>query len=114
LALVLSSCSVSANVVGIVGKSDDMFTGKATGYPDRTGTIEMESPVSNRRCIGEFRYTGERTGRGTLTCSDGQTANIQFIALSSTSGHGMGQTDRGEPIRFTYGLTAQESRPYLR
>jgi hypothetical protein len=45
--------------------------------------------------------------------SDGATATFQFRRLDLRSGHGAGTFARG-PMSFTYGLTAEESRRYLK
>ena len=93
---------------------DDFFVGTAVGYMDRTGTIDMTSTTRpDVRCVGEFRYTGMRTGTATLRCSDGLVAEVNFNALSSLSGYGYGTTSRG-PASFTYGLKASEALKYLR
>ena len=93
---------------------DDLFYGEAVGYLDRTGTINVTSALDpETKCIGEFRYIGTKTGVGTLTCNDGQIANIQFQALSSLSGYGYGRTSKG-PVSFTFGLTADEAKAYLK
>jgi len=111
-AILLASCSISANTIGKVGRDGKEYRGKATGYMDRTGTIEMTS-ADGSRCAGEFRYTGTRTGSGILRCSDGKSAQIQFNALGQASGYGYGATDKGEPVRFTSGLSELAAAPYL-
>lgn len=93
---------------------DDFFVGTAVGYMDRTGTIDMTSTTRpDVRCVGEFRYTGMRTGQANLRCSDGMAAEVSFNALSSLSGYGYGMTSKG-PASFTYGLKASEAVKYLK
>ncbi len=112
VAMLVGACSISADVVGKVGRDGKTFRGTATGYMDRTGTIDMADADGNK-CVGEFRYTGAKTGFGRLQCNDGRTANIQFNALSNTSGYGYGFASDGGPILFTYGLSESESAIYL-
>jgi hypothetical protein len=103
--------SASGPVVAIM--YEDLFVGRAVGYMDRTGTIDMHSALdTTKRCVGEFRYTGSKTGLGHLQCNDGTEAQISFNALSALSGYGYGSTNRG-PVSFTYGLTPEKSAPYL-
>ncbi|MBL8673126.1 MAG: trypsin-like peptidase domain-containing protein [Alphaproteobacteria bacterium] len=109
---VLGGCSVTANVIGRLGNSPDEFTGTAVGEMDRTGTIAV-SDGKGLTCQGQFRYTGSSIGVGILYCSDGQSAHFRFTALSMTSGYGMGTSDRGIPIRFTFGLDRTEAMAYL-
>lgn len=103
--------SATAPVLAIM--FDDILTGEAVGYLDRTGTIELQSEVDKGiRCTGEFRYTGSRTGIANLLCNDGTVANMTFNALSSLSGYGYGATSRG-PASFTFGLTVEQAAKYL-
>lgn len=93
---------------------EDFFVGTAVGYVNRTGTIDIQSAVNESiRCVGEFRYSGAKTGTGTLTCNDGTNAELQFNSLSSISGYGYGNSTRG-PASFTYGLTPEQATEYLR
>jgi hypothetical protein len=103
--------SATAPLIAVL--HDDLFTGTVTGYMDRTGTIEMTSAVDSAvRCLGSFRYTGSKSGDGSVQCSDGADGHFQFNAISMLSGYGLGKTQRG-PVSFTYGLTAEESQRYL-
>jgi hypothetical protein len=49
---------------------------------------------------------------GQLRCSNGATAAFQFHRLSLRRGYGAGTS--GSALSFTYGLTAEESAPYLK
>lgn len=103
--------SATAPVVAIL--HEDLMLGEAVGYMDRTGTISVRSAVNPElRCVGEFRYTGSKTGTATLRCNDGAEAVLSFNALSTLSGYGYGRTSRG-PASFTYGLTPDEAAQYL-
>jgi len=114
-ALLTGACSVSAPVHSISRIEGNIvrFEGMAVGYMDRTGTIEMQNK-DGVTCAGGFRYTGSRTGIGHLTCSNGEEAEIQFNGLSSVSGYGYGTSSSGYPIAFTYGLSEEEGKRYLR
>lgn len=104
--------SAKAPVYAIL--SDDFFVGTAIGYVNRTGKIDIQSVVDETiRCVGEFRYTGAKTGTGSLTCNDGTNAELQFNSLSSISGYGYGNSTRG-PASFTYGLTPEQAEKYLK
>lgn len=112
-AAMLAGCSVTSNVYGIVGDADDLYTGSATGYMDRTGTIELKNTKGNR-CSGDFAYyPGVLEGRGIIGCDDGQRATIRFTGMSPLSGYGTGTTSNGSPVSFTYGMDRQQSARYL-
>lgn len=104
--------SATAPVIAIL--HDDLFTGTAEGYLDRTGTIDVVSKMNpDIRCVGEFRYTGSSTGKGEMQCNDGSEARFSFNALSSLSGYGYGKSSRGA-LSFTFGLTVEDAREYLK
>jgi len=111
-AVLLSGCSVTAGVIGKVGPEGNTYRGVATGYMDRTGTIDMTN-ADGVRCVGGFRYTGAKTGVGELRCNDGRTADIQFNGITHVSGYGYGTVSDGSPISFTFGLSEEESKIYL-
>lgn len=103
--------SATAPVLAIL--SDDLFTGEAVGYLDRTGTISIQSVLDpNLKCIGSFRYTGSKSGVANVRCNDGAEAALSFNGLSMLSGYGYGSTSRG-PASFTFGLTPEQAAQYL-
>ncbi|MBI3199543.1 MAG: trypsin-like peptidase domain-containing protein [Rhodospirillales bacterium] len=110
-AAALGGCA-SVSVFGIVGDEDDLYTGSATGYLDRSGTIELKNAAGNR-CSGDFVYGVGLTGRGLIACDDGQRAAISFTGLSPMSGFGSGTSSSGRPVAFTYGLSREQSARYL-
>ncbi|MDP1963630.1 MAG: serine protease [Reyranella sp.] len=110
-AAALAGCA-SVSVFGIVGDEDDLYTGSATGYLDRSGTIELKNAKGNR-CSGDFAYGVGLTGRGLIACDDGQRAVISFTGLSSMSGFGSGTSSTGRQVAFTYGLSREQSARYL-
>ena len=111
-ALTAAGC-VTATVYGIVGDQDDLYTGSATGYVSRSGTIELSNTRGNR-CKGDFAYyLGVLEGHGIIACDDGQQATIRFSGLSPLSGYGRGVSNTGRPVAFTYGMTREESARYL-
>lgn len=112
-ALLATGCSATATVYGVVGDTDDLYTGTATGYMDRSGTIELRNTKGNR-CSGAFSYyPGVLAGRGIIGCDDGQRAAIEFTGLSPLSGYGTGMSSNGRPVAFTYGLGHEQSARYL-
>lgn len=103
--------SATAPVLAIL--SDDLFTGEAVGYMDRTGTIAIQSVLDpNLKCVGSFRYTGSKVGVANVRCNDGAEADLSFNGLSMLSGYGYGRTSRG-PASFTFGLTPEQAVQYL-
>lgn len=93
---------------------DDLFTGEAIGYLDRTGTIDIQSAIKpDVRCVGRFKYTGNKIGVAVVQCNDGQEAELLFNGLSMLSGYGYGKSSRG-PVSFTFGLTPEEASQHLK
>lgn len=92
----------------------DLFLGVAEGNLDGSGTLSVRSRIKpDVTCRGQFIKTSELGGEGNMQCSDGATATFQFQRLSLVRGYGTGNSSRGS-MSFTYGLTAQESAPYLK
>jgi hypothetical protein len=108
----LAGCA-TATVYGTVGDRDDLYTGTAIGFLDRTGTIELTNTAGNR-CSGNFAYySGVLRGHGIVACDDGQRADIAFEGLTPLSGYGGGASGTGRPVTFTYGLGREQSLRYL-
>ena len=93
----------------------DLYLGEAEGHLDGSGTIVIKSQARPEvGCRGEFTSGAERggTGKGILRCSDGTTATLRFKRLSLVRGYGTGSSSRGA-LSFTYGLSTEESGPFL-
>src|SRR5262245_52691958 len=104
--------SRSGNVIAIL--ADELLLGEAVGNTRGAGTVAIRSLENpGLICTGEFTSSAELGGQGQLRCSDGADATFRFDRLTLTRGHGNGTFSRG-PMSFTYGLSAEESRPYLR
>jgi serine protease Do len=110
--LVLLGGCASVSVYGVVGDENDLYTGSATGFIDRSGTIELKNAKGNV-CKGDFKYGQGLRGTGIIGCDDGQTAHIVFNGLSPMSGYGVGTSNTGRPVAFTYGLSREQSARYL-
>jgi hypothetical protein len=92
----------------------DLFMGEAEGHLDGSGTILIQSRARpDVTCRGQFTYSAELGDAGKMRCSDGATATFHFQRLSMLRGYGTGSSSRGS-LSFTYGLTANESGPYLK
>lgn len=103
--------SVTLPVIAIL--HDDLFVGEAIGYLDRTGTIGLRSVLDPKiKCVGNFRYTGLKTGIADMHCDDGADARLLFDALGAFSGYGGGSTPKGR-ASFTFGLDPQEAASHL-
>lgn len=112
VALLAAACSVTAAVYGIVGDDGEVYTGTATGGMDGRGSMNL-SNSRGTSCIGTFRYVTNDHGVGLLTCSDGDQAQVQFNALSMTSGYGFGVSRSGRNVKFAFGLTREEAAMYI-
>ena len=94
--------------------ANDLFLGEAEGHLSGAGTIAIYSQRNpDVTCAGEFTSSAELGGSGQMLCSNGATGTYQFNRLSLEKGFGIGSYDR-RPMSFTYGLTLNESEPYLK
>lgn len=91
----------------------ELLVGEVTAHLAGWGTIALRSRSNPAlTCVGEFSATEALGDVGQLTCSNGASAAFEFRRLSLRRGHGAGTT--GSALSFTYGLTAEESAPYLK
>lgn len=98
--VLLTACSLTLPVQGVVQGTHETFTGTATGGVDGAGTLTITSNAGVT-CKGNFVYVTNREGRGTFTCSDGSTGPFDFV---STGTKGTGQGDLGgRKFTFTFG-----------
>lgn len=94
--------------------NDNLLVGEATGHLGGWGTIALRSGAkAGLTCVGEFSYTDLLGDAGKLTCSDGTSASFWFQRLSLMRGYGASNAGRSV-LSFTYGLTAEDSAPYLK
>lgn len=104
--------SSTGPVIAILG--GELLVGEVTAHLAGWGTIALRSRSNPAlTCVGEFSATEALGDAGQLKCSDGASATFEFQRLSLRRGYGSGQSSRG-PLSFTYGLTAEESAPYLK
>jgi hypothetical protein len=104
--------SATGPVIAILG--GELFVGEAEGHLNGAGTLAIHSQKKpDLKCAGEFTSSAEQGGKGQLKCTDGSTATFQFKRLSVRRGHGVGRFGQGS-MSFTYGLSAEEARPYLK
>ena len=92
----------------------ELLVGEATGHLGGWGTIALRSRAqAARTCVGEFSYSEALGDAGQLRCSDGASAEFRFQRLSLRRGYGAGSSS-GNTLSFTYGLSAEDSAPYLK
>ncbi len=104
--------STTGPIIAIL--AGDLFLGEAEGNLDGSGKIRIQSRAKpDVTCRGQFTSSAELGGTGNMGCSDGATATFQFQRLSLMRGYGTGNSSRGS-MSFTYGLSANESEPYLK
>jgi hypothetical protein len=98
--VLLSGCSLTLPVSGLVEGTGESFTGQATGYTDGGGTLEITSS-GGVKCSGTFVYVTKREGEGVFRCADGRSGPFRFV---STGTRGTGQGDLGgKRFTFTFG-----------
>lgn len=100
VAVMLSGCAMTLPLKGQTEAGDETFSGKATGYADGGGTLELTSN-KGLKCSGDFVYVTRRNGEGTFTCSNGQSGAFSFV---STGVRGTGTGSIGaRRFTFTFG-----------
>jgi hypothetical protein len=94
--------------------ANDLFLGEAEGHLSGAGTIAIHSQRNpDVTCAGQFTSSAELGGSGQMRCSNGATGTYHFKRLSLEKGYGVGSYGR-RSMSFTYGLTVDESEPYLK
>lgn len=101
ISVLCAGCSATASVKGQATDGSETFTGKATGYVDGSGTLEIKSS-RGRVCEGNFVYITHRDGEGTFTCNDGASGPFRFVS-TGTRGTGSGNLN-GKQFTFTFGM----------
>jgi S1-C subfamily serine protease len=109
-AVMLAGCSLTVDVVGVVG--DETFKGTATANGDGRSSIQLASNAGTK-CIGDSIAHSSRGGRAILMCSDGRQAAIQFNTIRTGVGYGYGTTNTGSTVRFYFGMTEAEGAQYV-
>ena len=104
--------SKTGPVIAIMG--NELFLGEAEGRLSGAGTMAIRSQRNpDITCLGQFTSSAELGGSGQMQCSNGTKGSYRFKRLTLEKGHGTGSYGR-RPMSFTYGLTAEESAPYLK
>ena len=103
--------SATRPVIAMLG--GELYVGTAVGHLSGAGTLAVHSQADpSITCSGEFTSSAKLGGAGQLQCSDGATATFQFKRIDVFRGHGGGTHSRGA-MSFTYGLSVDQSLPYL-
>lgn len=95
-----TGCAMTLPLKGQTENGDETFTGKATGYMDGGGTLQLTSS-KGMTCNGNFVYVTNRNGEGTFTCNNGQSGSFTFVS-TGTRGTGTGSIG-GRRFTFTFG-----------
>lgn len=104
--------STTSPVIAIL--AGDLFLGETNFNRDGSGTISIQSRAKpDVTCRGQFTSSAELGDAGNMQCSDGAAVTFRFQRLSPVRGYGTGSSSRG-PMSFTFGLSANESEPYLK
>lgn len=89
-----------ARFVGCINEGETLFKGTSRGWEG--GTLYGES-ATGITCTGTWRYDGRLDkGEGELTCSDGESANINFFARGKDAQAitGVAITNKGNRLRL--------------
>jgi len=104
---------VSTEVDAYAIVSGQVLTGNVILIPDRSGRVTF-SPENGKElaCLGGMRYTATNSGSMELNCSDGSSAQLQYMLLTETRGYAYGTNSAG-PVSVVFGLSPQDARAYL-
>ena len=104
--------SAKGPVIAIM--AGELFLGEAEGHLSGAGTLAIHSQKNPAlTCSGKFTSSAELGGKGQLRCTDGSASTFKFTRLTIRRGHGTGSFGRGA-MSFSYGLSAEEAKPYLK
>jgi len=104
--------SATGAVIAIMG--GELFLGEAEGHLNGAGTLSIHSQKKPAlTCSGQFTSSAEQGGKGQLVCTDGSKSTFHFKRLTVRRGQGSGTFGKAS-MSFTYGLSAEEARPYLK
>ena len=104
--------SATGAVIAIMG--GELFLGEAEGHLDGAGTLAIHSQKKpGLTCSGKFTSSAEEGGKGQLRCTDGSKSTFHFKRLTIRRGQGSGSFSKGS-MSFTYGLSAEEAKRYLK
>jgi len=104
--------SAKGEVIAIM--AGELFLGEAEGNLNGAGTIAIHSQKNPAlTCSGKFTSSAELGGKGQLRCTDGTASTFKFERLTLRRGYGGGSFGRGA-MNFSYGLSADEAKPYLK
>jgi phospholipid transport system substrate-binding protein len=94
--------------------ANELFLGEAEGHLSGAGTISIQSQrYPEVTCLGQFTSSAELGGVGQMRCSNSTTGSYHFKRLTLEKGYGAGSYGQ-RSMSFTYGLTVDESGPYLK
>lgn len=91
-----------------------ILSGKTNFPRDRQGNVSLQAVdgAAPLQCSGSFVYLASTSGNIELSCSDGRTLRLGFMALGPVSGIARG-TQAGIGMSFTYGLAPDKAAGYL-
>ena len=105
----------SSHVHTFVVVDGTVLEGSVTLYPDRAGLLQADSvgdSGARMSCSGQLRYTSSKAGTLRLSCNNGTTADVSYLALDYTRGYGRIR-DPDRVVSFTFGMDAEEAQGWL-
>ena len=97
---ILSACSSTLPVEGLIRDSSESFSGTTTEHINGHADLKIISS-QGAVCIGSYAYTTKYQGRGVFTCDDGRSGPFDFVSIGAW-GAGRGELD-GHKLTFTFG-----------
>ena len=110
--LLPTACAPTLSVYGVM--AGEVYTGSTTG-DSQYGSMTL-SNGKGKTCVGErvgAASGSNGSGHGVLSCNDGSRIQMQYTKIGFASGYGFGNSSNGDTVRFTFGLSPDQSTPYL-
>ena len=111
--LLVTACAPTLSVYGTM--AGEIYTGTTTGVSQH-GDMRI-SNGKGKTCLGERIGSASMisggSGHGLLSCNDGTQIQVQYTKIGYASGYGFGTSSNGDTVRFTFGLSPDESAQYI-
>lgn len=108
--LLVSGCSKTFPVTGVIERTGENFVGTATSVLGGTSHIEMTTE-DGIKCSGEYvapvvwSNTQGASFNGSVSCDDGRKGTFHGTG-TTVNGQGFGKMTNGDKFKFTYGHTS--------
>jgi len=103
---ILSACSSTLPVKGLIQDSNESFSGTTLEHANGNADLKITSN-QGAVCTGNYAYITKHQGKGAFNCDDGRSGPFKFITMGEW-GAGHGQLG-GDKFTFTFGSLTPEA-----